>query len=96
MAITKVPFDWNNTTHTDIIDKYKHDGSLSGYSGYYPCDFKLYGRTIYGPGSLSTYKLEVTPEGDEPVFWVSGTIDNKDNSYSAFVESTVNNPKYIF
>ncbi|MDR2458391.1 MAG: hypothetical protein LBD41_07990, partial [Clostridiales Family XIII bacterium] len=83
--ITKIPFDWSNPSHTKIIDAYKITG-LSGYEGYYPCDFQLYGRNISGIFDGKTYRLEVAPNGDIPVFWISGIIENKDNHYSAFVK----------
>jgi hypothetical protein len=96
--ITKIPFDWNDSEQVKIINAYKHDGSFSGYSGYYPCDFQFYGKIIYGPASkgLNNYKLEVSPAGDEPVFWVSGILENKDNHYSSFVKSVKENPQYKF
>jgi hypothetical protein len=93
--ISKIPFDWNDASHTKIIDSYKITG-LSGYEGYYPCDFQFFSRKISGVFNGKTYTLEVNPAGNEPVNWVSGILENEDNHYSAFVESTVNNPKYVF
>jgi hypothetical protein len=94
--ITKIPFNWDDPNQLKIIDKYKVSG-LSGYSGYYPCDFQFFSRDIIsGDSNGNKWKLEVTPEGNEPVNWVSGILDNKDNYYSAFVKSVTHNPKYIF
>jgi hypothetical protein len=93
--ISKIPFDWNDTSHTNIIDKYKVHG-LSGYEGYYPCDFQFYSRRISGVFNGNTYTLEVSPEGNEPLNWVSGILENSENPYSAYVESVTNNPKYAF
>jgi hypothetical protein len=99
--INKIPFDWNNTAHTAVVDAYKLDGTedfnyFSGYKGYFPAGFSFYGRDISMVSGGNTWQLEVSPAGNEPVYWVSGIIENNDNPYSAYVGSVVNNPKYVF
>jgi hypothetical protein len=102
--INKIPFDWKDPTQTAIIDAYKLDGTedfnyFSGYSGYFSAGFQFYSRNISGVSGMSDlrgYHLEVSPAGNEPAYWVSGILENKDNHYSTFVESVTNNPKYIF
>jgi len=95
--IVKIPFDWNDPAQAAKVNKYKiSNPALSGYLGYYPCDFKLFGRNITHTFGGKTYRLEVSPKGNEPINWISGILDNKDNIYSTYVTSVKENPKYSF
>jgi hypothetical protein len=93
--LATIPFDWNDPAQKAIVDQYKITG-MSGYEGYYPCDFQFYSRHITGIIGGKKYKLDVTPDGNEPARWVSGILENADNPYSAFVSSVKENPKYKF
>jgi hypothetical protein len=108
----KIPFNWNDASHTDTINKYKLKGTnpeaylpipepgfpqvnnpFSGYKEYFPAGFRLWGKNITKSFPDGTYKLEIDPAGAVPTYWVSGTIENKDNPYSAFVHDMNNSPK---
>lgn len=103
--IKRIPFDWSNTAHTSIIEKFKitkENASKTypeNYVGYFPCDFKMYNRAITASLNGSTYTLEVSPAGNEPLYWVSGVLENSDNPYSAYVKDekqVKENPRFVF
>jgi hypothetical protein len=87
----KIPFDWKDPAQVKIIDDLK-------ISGYLPPGVTLHKGITYKKGT-DTYTLETAVGGNgvcEPVFWTSGIIPNDKNMNSAYVKSTIYNPKYKF